>query len=93
MEKSKGRVIYMLNNIHHLLQRRHKGVESVIVDLLDFADAVKDADLSDIQKDLLRKVYVEGFKQGEAAQSLGIVKSTASYHINSAIDKIAGKFS
>jgi len=61
--------------------------------LLDFSEAVKSAELSEIQKGMIRKVYVDGFSQLEAAQELGISRSTASYHVNSAIDKIAVNFS
>lgn len=60
--------------------------------LLDLDTAIKEADLTDRQLEVLRLYYVSGFEHKEIGDKLGIHRSTVSHYVRNAIKKIAKVF-
>lgn len=57
--------------------------------ILDFADAIKGAKLTQKQKDALYYVFIEKMTQEEAAETMGIAQSKVSGRVDRAINRIA----
>lgn len=68
----------ILTNYHALSERQYVGDIDAIVTLLDFAEAVDRAQLTDRQAEALRLVYCEGMTQVDAGKAMGITRQRVS---------------
>ena len=57
-------------------------------DYLVLIEAIDSADLSNNQRTVLRRIYVEGFNQSEIAAELGVSQARISQYLNGALDKL-----
>lgn len=81
-------VTYLIENFYQLYERRYYGNENAIVSLLDLQSAIREADLSEKQVQMVRCVML-GYTQREIASLLELTQPTVSHHLNNAVRKIA----
>ncbi len=78
----------ILRNLHALSERRYVGDTNASDTLVDFADAVKRAKLTDRQSEALRLVYVEDLTQRSAGERMGIGQDAVAHLIRRAVEYI-----
>lgn len=82
----------ILTNYHVLTERQYVGDIDAIVTLLDFAEAVERAKLTDRQAEALRLVYGEGMTQKDAGKALGIKQDAVSHLVRRATASIQKQY-
>lgn len=78
----------ILRNYHALTERQYKGDTDAICTLVDLADAVRLARLTDRQTEALTLVYVEDMTQRSAGERMGIERSALTEHLKTALDSV-----
>jgi DNA-directed RNA polymerase specialized sigma subunit len=89
VKKEERYVQSLLNNVHEMRARQFNGVSSATDDLLDLADAIGKAGLTDRQKEVLRLLYIEDLTQAEAGERIGSSRVNITNINDVAIRKIA----
>jgi len=82
----------LFDHYHEIYERQFKGDYNAVIILIDLADAIERAYLTDRQKAALSLLYIEGFTQPEAAQRMNVTKQTISTLAMTATRKIAKEF-
>ena len=78
----------ILRNLHALNERRYVGDTNASDTLVDFADAVKRANLTARQSEALRLVYVEDLTQKVAGERMDVDRITLKEHADTAVEAI-----
>lgn len=78
----------ILRNLHALNERRYVGDTNASDTLVDFALAVKRANLTARQTEALRLVYVDDLTQKVAGERMGITQPNVVAYAVAAIEKI-----
>lgn len=78
----------ILRNLHALNERRYVGDTNASDTLVDFADAVKRANLTARQAEALRLVYVEDLTQKVAGERMGVSREAVSLMTKAATEKV-----
>lgn len=78
----------ILRNLHALNERRYVGDTNASDTLVDFAYAVKRANLTARQAESLRLVYVEDLTQKVAGERMGITQQAVELMANAATESI-----
>lgn len=73
---------------HALTERQYKGDTDAICTLVDLADAIEHANLTDRQTEALTLVYVEDLTQKSAGERLDVSREAISLITEFAISKI-----
>lgn len=73
----------ILQTLPELDTRRYAGDIAASDTLVDFAAACKKANLTELQKEAIALIYVEGHTQQSAADLLGVERSTLAKRANS----------
>lgn len=82
-----------LSDIHRLRERRYKYADYGASDtLLDLNEAIKNAELTEKQREVLYLLYERDMTQGEAGKELKIGQDVVSRHSKYAIKKIAREY-
>jgi len=78
----------ILRNYHALVERQYKGDVDAICTLVDLADAIERANLTDRQTEALRYVYGDDLTQKVAGERMGISQPNVTAYIDTAVEKI-----
>lgn len=89
MDKYELLVGAMLEHINELNSHQYIGNYNVTEELADLREAIKLANLTEKQREVIRLVYFEDMRQGDASGVLGIKQSALSLHAGAAKKKIA----
>ena len=80
----------LLSHIHHVRESRFsRGDYDASILLIDFEQSVKEAKLTERQRQIIDLVFEQELYQEEVAQVLGISQQAVSDHINALVKKIA----
>ncbi|MCY8026393.1 DUF134 domain-containing protein [Bacillus sonorensis] len=79
----------LLRDYDKLFQRRFEGDTAASDILLDLEDAIDAAELTALQIEAIRLIYMEDLTQQLAAERMGIERSVVSKHLTAAVNKIA----
>ncbi|MDP5273210.1 sigma factor-like helix-turn-helix DNA-binding protein [Chengkuizengella axinellae] len=82
----------LLQDHHHIAERRYKGDMAASDMLMDLQTAVQLAMLTRRQAEALRLVYVYQMKQKEAAVKMDVTQQAVEQFINGACNRIAGVY-
>lgn len=87
---TRKKVRSLLNNYHEIKERRYNKADyNAVVEIADLERAIKEADLTNRQREALRLVYFERLTQKEAAQIMNVSRPAVSQFISAVITKIA----
>ncbi|MCD2525040.1 DUF134 domain-containing protein, partial [Bacillus licheniformis] len=78
----------LLRDYDKLFQRRFEGDTAASDILLDLEDAIDAAELTALQNEAIRLIYMEDLTQQMAAERLGIERSVVSKHLTAGVNKI-----
>lgn len=93
MRRLEKRFLTLFMDYHEINEMQYqRGDYDATIDLVDLARCIKEANLTDKQRDCLRLVYVDDLEQSEAGLKLGITKQTVNEHIKKAIRKIVNVY-
>lgn len=79
----------LLEGHEELREKRYRGLWHVSDVLADLEEAIELADLNEKQQLMIRLYYEEQLEQHEMSEQYGLTQSTISYHLRTAIKKIA----
>lgn len=82
----------LLEGYEELREKRYYGLWHISDVFADLEEAMRLADLTDRQRETLRLYYFEHNEQSEIAERLGISQRVVSFHVESAIKKIANTY-
>ncbi len=86
--KAKGRAKGLLTKIHEIDNRRFLGDTAASDIMIDFAAAVKMAELTPLQTEALSMLYIDGYTQQQAADLLGVERSTFAKRAKNGLDAL-----
>lgn len=78
----------LLAQMHALYERQFKGDYDAVCALVDLANAISLAGLTERQAEALRLVYDDDLTQVDAGERMGITREVVSQHVEAAITKI-----
>lgn len=79
----------LLEHYDSVSQKRDEGAYHLSDELLDLEHAIKDAELTDRQRESIELTFGQGYEHHEAARVIGVERSVVTRHCAAAIRKIA----